>query len=62
MTTDPQRINLRGPQRAANHPMNGAASPCTARNVENTPESMERLQPNSLSSATKKTEYAYHAP
>jgi len=36
--------------------------PCTMVNTENAPASTERLQPNSLSSATRNTLYEYHTP
>jgi hypothetical protein len=62
MTTEPHRISFRGPSRERSHPTRGAKTLWTARKVENTPETSERLQPNSLSNATKKTEKAYHAP
>jgi hypothetical protein len=38
------------------------ASPWTNANSENAPETTDRLQPNSRSSATRKTLYAYQMP
>ncbi len=55
-------ITRRGPSRSTSQPSAGPDSPCTMTKTEKAPARMERLQPNSLSSATRNTEYEYQTP
>ena len=52
----------RGPTRSTSQPSAGPDRPCTITNTEKAPARTERLQPNSRSRATRKTEYEYQTP